>query len=344
MSETIKRITVRASAGYEVVIGRGALPAALPEFASAHGGRFAVISDTNVAPLHAKRVVGALGGEVPVFAFDAGEASKNVVTLTAILEFLAQNELSRTDAVIALGGGVVGDVTALAAALYMRGIDYVQLPTSLVAAVDSSVGGKCAVDLAAGKNLAGVFKQPALVICDPDLIDTLPEEELSCGMAEVIKYGLGFDAALFERCAAGGRENAYSLIAECVDIKRRVVEEDEFDRGERMKLNLGHTAGHAIEKLSDFSIPHGRAVGIGLYIMTRAFLPHAADAVCSVLRTNGLSTVCPFNAYELSRAALSDKKRTGSTISLVVPTGIGECEVRSVGVGELEAIFAGGLS
>lgn len=341
----LERITVRASTEYEVVIGRGAL-GKLGEWARRHGGKFAVVTDTNVGARHLARVCAILedaADGVATHTFAAGEASKNISTLSGILEFLAESGLCRSDTVIALGGGVVGDITALAAALYMRGVRYVQIPTSIVAAVDSSVGGKCAVDLTGGKNLAGVFKQPSLVVCDPDLIDTLPEREVSCGMAEVIKYGLGFDAALFDEAARGGRKAAYSLIARCVDIKRRVVEEDEFDRGERMKLNLGHTAGHAIERLSDFSIPHGAAVAMGLYIMTKAFLPEKAEAVANALAANGLEVCAPFCARDIARAALGDKKRSGDYTSLIVPTAIGECEVRRVANSELEAIFARGI-
>ena len=341
----LERIAVRASAPYDVVIGRGAL-SALADFVRSRGGAFAVVSDSNVAPLHLSRVceaIEAAHGRVAVtHVIAAGEASKNLDTLGAILEAFAAAGLSRSDCVVATGGGVVGDVTALAAALYMRGVDYVQIPTSLLAAVDSSVGGKCAVDLRGGKNLCGVFKQPSLVLCDFDLLDTLPDDELSCGMAEVVKYGLGFDRALFDEAARGGRETAYSLISRCVDIKRRVVEADEFDRGERMKLNLGHTPGHAIEHLSDFAIPHGAAVAMGLYIMTKAYLPDAAPSLEAALAANGLSASAPFSADRIAKAALADKKRAGDTISLVVPTAIGSCEVRSVPVGELEAIFARG--
>lgn len=341
----IERITVRASGNYDVIIGRGAL-AALGDFVRERGGKFAVISDTNVAPMHVERVrevIEKAGGGVLTHVFAAGEESKNLDTLGSILESLAAAGLGRSDCAIALGGGVVGDISALAAALYMRGVDYVQIPTSLLAAVDSSVGGKCAVDLRGGKNLCGVFKQPALVLCDFDLVDTLQEKELSCGMAEVLKYGLGFDRAIFEEAARGGREAAYALVSRCVGVKRRVVEADEFDRGERMKLNLGHTPGHAIEKLSGFEIPHGAAVAMGLMIMTKAFVPAAVPALLDALTANGLEARCPFGAAELASAALADKKRSGETISLVVPTAIGACEVRETPVGELEAIFARGI-
>lgn len=342
----IERITVHASTTYDVVIGRTSLEE-LGRWAQGRGGKFAVVTDTNVAEHHLSRVssileaAGAAG--VITHVFPAGEASKNIGTLSGILEFLAESELCRSDTVIALGGGVVGDITALSAALYMRGVSYVQIPTSVVAAVDSSVGGKCAVDLRGGKNLAGVFKQPSLVVCDPDTLDTLPDCEVSCGMAEVIKYGLGFDASLFAEAAKGGRTAAYSLIARCVDIKRRVVEADEFDHGERMKLNLGHTAGHAIERLSDFAIPHGAAVGMGLYIMTKAFLPEKAETVAAALAANGLEAHAPFSAKDIARAALGDKKRSGDFTSIVVPSAIGECEVRRVANSELEAIFARGI-
>ena len=342
----LSRITVRAGGGYEVAIGRGALPV-LGDLVRDRGGAYAVVSDSNVAPLHLDRVCGvieAAGGTIAsAHVFAAGESSKNFATLEDILGSFAEAGLSRSDCVIALGGGVVGDVTALAAALWMRGVDYVQVPTSLLAAVDSSVGGKCAVDLGGGKNLAGVFKQPALVVCDFDLLDTLPDAELSCGMGEVVKYGLGFDRAVFDEAARGGREAAYSLVARCVDIKRRVVEADEFDLGERAKLNLGHTAGHAIEKLSGYKVSHGAAVAMGLHIITKAFLPDAVPSLDAALAANGLESRCPFGAEALAQAALTDKKRVGDAISLVVPTAVGACEVRRVPVGELCAIFERGV-
>ena len=347
----LERITVgETSTGgrYDVVIGRGAL-GTLGDFVREHGGAYAIVSDSNVAPLHLARVrsaIEAASGRVAcTHVFAAGEASKNLDTLGGILESFAAAGLTRSDCVIALGGGVVGDTAALAAALYMRGVRYVQIPTSLLAAVDSSVGGKCAVDLRGGKNLAGVFKQPALVLCDFDLLDTLPDAELSCGMGEVIKYALGFDRAIFDEAARGGREAAYSLVARCVDIKRRVVEADELDlSGERAKLNLGHTPGHAIERLSDFAIPHGAAVAMGLMIMTKAFLPDAAPSLEAALAANGLESRCPFGADALAEAAKADKKRSGEAISLVVPTAIGSCEVRQFAIGELSAIFERGVS
>lgn len=340
-----ERITVHASTDYDAVVGRGA-SSELANFVRSRGGVFAIVSDSNVAPLHAERVCALIrdaGGRVFTCVVPAGEASKNFSSLEFILESFAGCDLSRNDTVVALGGGVVGDMTALAAALYMRGVDYVQIPTSLLAAVDSSVGGKCAVDLRNGKNLAGVFKQPSLVLCDFDLLDTLPDAELSNGMGEVLKYGLGFDRAVFDSAANGGREAAYTLIARCVDIKRRVVEADEFDRGERAKLNLGHTAAHAIEKLSGYKIPHGAAVAMGLHIITKAFLPEALDALDAALAANGLEAKCPFDAEALAEAAKADKKRSGDTISLVVPTAIGACEVRRFRVDELREIFARGV-
>ena len=246
--------------------------------------------------------------------------------------------------IAALGGGVVGDLAGLCAAMYLRGIRYVQIPTTLLACVDSSVGGKCAVDLAAGKNLAGAFWQPSLVICDPSLLSTLPDAEFANGMAEVIKYGAGFDRKLFDMTLGNVRENPDPIIARCIKIKRDTVESDEFDRGERKKLNLGHTIGHAVEKCSGFSIPHGSAVSMGLYAIYKAYAAEEASVIKKALEANGLPVQIPYTADELCSAALSDKKRNGDTVSLVLPGPIGSCRIENVPVASLNGIIAEALS
>ena len=187
-----------------------------------------------------------------------------------LLNFLAENKLTRSDALIALGGGVVGDLTGFAAATYLRGIDYIQIPTTLLAAVDSSVGGKTAIDLPSGKNLVGAFYQPKLVLCDTDTLNTLPEDIFRDGCAEVIKYGVLYDAELFAHLDESGLSfDREAVIARCVELKRDVVAEDEFDRGKRQKLNLGHTIGHGIEACSGYGISHGKAVAMGMTIITK---------------------------------------------------------------------------
>ena len=272
----MKSVKISVSKEYEVLIGHGLINdcGELCRGVLAESVKAAVISDDNVAPLYLERVKAALekaGFAVVSFVFPHGESSKNGGTYLEILNFLAENQITRTDALIALGGGVVGDITGFAAATYLRGIRFVQIPTSLLAMVDSSVGGKTAIDLPAGKNLAGAFCQPELVICDLDTLDTLSDAFFTDGCAEVIKYGILKDEALFAHLEekAQGFDREY-VISRCVELKRDYVTEDEFDTGLRMMLNLGHTVGHAIEKLSAYSVPHGSAVAMGMAIIARA--------------------------------------------------------------------------
>lgn len=343
----MEKIRVNASRQYDIYIGRGAI-SSLPELLgdTLTKKRFAIVTDDNVEKYHLatlKSALGAAGENAPVFVFEHGEKSKNMENLASILEFLAENRITRTDMVIALGGGVVGDITGLASAMYLRGVEFIQIPTTLVSCVDSSVGGKCAVDLRAGKNLAGVFAQPSMVVCDTATLDTLPPEEFSCGMAEVIKYGIGFDRELFDMTLGDIRGQIDEIVARCVSIKRDVVEADEFDLGERKKLNLGHTLGHAVEKCSAYAIPHGAAVGIGLAAITRAYLPEASEEVERALTHSGLDITVPYSAAELASAALADKKRAGGKISFVVPTEIGKCVLVDTPVEEIESIFERGI-
>ena len=256
----MKTVKVQASKSYDVVIGNGILPclgAYLGQVTQAK--KIAVVSDSQVWPLYGKTVLNALAEyETFSYVFPAGEESKNGSTYLKLLNFLAENKLTRSDCLLALGGGVVGDLTGFAAATYLRGVDFVQAPTTLLAAVDSSVGGKTAIDLDAGKNLAGAFYQPSAVLCDLDTLNTLPENIFRDGCAEVIKYGVLYDEALFAHLEEKGLGfDQEEVISRCVELKRDVVAQDEFDRGERQKLNLGHTIGHGIEACSGYKISHG---------------------------------------------------------------------------------------
>ena len=262
-------VQVKASREYDVLIGAGLLDRCGELIAAVHKPcTAAIITDDTVNALYGERVeasLAAAGYKVVRFVFPHGEENKNLMTFAAAQNFLAENRLSRSDLVVALGGGVVGDLAGFVAATYLRGIRFVQLPTTLLAAVDSSVGGKTAVDLPAGKNLCGCFSQPSLVLCDYETLSTLPEETFAEGCAEVVKYGVladeGFFSALEEKGVKGEEE---AVITRCVSIKRDVVCADEFDNGERQKLNLGHTVGHAIEQNSNFSVSHGAAVAMGM--------------------------------------------------------------------------------
>ncbi len=344
----MQTVSVNASKQYDILIGEGVLeqlvyhPAALKA-----GERCAIFTDENVAQTQLSKLVCILQAhDVPfeTFVLPGGERSKRIAHLEEMLEFLSEKQFSRADKIIAFGGGVVGDITALCAALYLRGVTLIQIPTTLLACVDSSVGGKCAVDLSESKNSVGTFYQPALVLCDPTLLSTLPTEEFANGMAEVIKYAIGWDKTLFKLCEEAPKKHLNEIITRCIRIKRDVVESDEFDLGERQKLNLGHTPAHAIEALSQFAIPHGAAVGMGLSLMAHAYLTADAARIDTVLNQNGLSTTINFDAKALADASLSDKKRRGNTLSLIVPTAIGACEIRPTATEDLEEIYRRALS
>ena len=347
-------ISVKASTQYPVIIGNGLLNN-LGTYAAAvvNPRKAAIISDSNVWPIYGSIAQDSLqqsGFDVCSYIFPAGEESKNGNTFLSILEHLAENQLTRTDVVIALGGGVVGDITGFASASYLRGIPYIQVPTTLLAMVDSSVGGKTAIDLAAGKNLAGAFYQPSLVLCDIDALHTLPQDIFRDGCAEVIKYGILYDPALFEHLDQYGIgfDREY-VISRCIELKRDVVSEDEYDRGARQKLNLGHTVGHCIEAQSDFTISHGKAVAIGMDIVAKASVTcnicdqPTYDKIHCILEKFGLPTSSSFSAEQIYRSALSDKKRSGDTVNLILPEQIGQCIIRPIPVTQLRSFIEAGL-
>lgn len=350
----MKTVSVNASKNYDILIGKGLLPRAgelIRERFSAQ--KAAVITDDAVNALYGEPLCTALRGagfETSAFAFLRGEGSKNLSVLGEILEFLAKQELTKSDVLIALGGGVAGDIGGFAAAVYLREIPFVQIPTTFLAAVDSSVGGKTAVNLPAGKNLAGVFCQPSLVICDARTLDTLPAETFADGSAEAVKYGVIADEKLFEKMRSKpAKEDLCDIIADCVTIKADIVSGDEFDNGRRQLLNFGHTLGHAAEKLSGYQLSHGRAVAMGMVIVSRAAFKlglsneDCAGAIREALANNGLPTICPYGAKELAAAALHDKKRRGDSLTLIVPTKIGLCRRHDILTAELENFIAAGL-
>ena len=353
MSDAIQSIPVGTAPPYTVSIG----PGLLARCGSLLTGtmvpcRMAVVTDSTVAPLYLNTVTAGLeqaGFAVSTFVFPAGEGSKNFSTLSDILEFLAREHLTRSDCVAALGGGVVGDMAGFAAAVYLRGIRYVQLPTTVLSAVDSSVGGKTAIDLTAGKNLAGAFLQPAAVLCDTDCLKSLPPEVFADGAAEAIKTGVLCDEALFSLFEDGTLTSAPTeVIARCVQYKAGVVERDEKELGERKLLNLGHTVGHAIEKCSGFSIPHGHAVAAGLSIIARSAEALGwtegpiAGRIAACLAKNSLPTGTEYPPQALAEAALADKKRSGGDITLVIPQRIGKCTLRKMPVTELLPVIEAG--
>ena len=354
MSDSIRTIQVHTTPAYDVAIGGGLLhncgQSLRKVLAPCH---VAVITDSTVASLYLDAVCTSLretGFTVSSYVFPAGEANKTMNTLAEILEFLAERRLTRTDCIVALGGGVTGDMAGFAAAVYLRGIRCVQIPTTLLSAVDSSVGGKTAIDLRAGKNLAGAFLQPAAVLCDTDCLASLPADVFADGAAEAIKTGILCDESLFSLFETGRLETEPAqVIARCVAYKAGVVERDEKEQHERKLLNLGHTVGHAVEKCSGYTIAHGHAVAIGLAIIARASEKLGwteepiADRIVTCLVKNSLPTHTEYSAAELAHAASADKKRAGNDITLVIPRKIGVCELKKVPVAELLSIISAGL-
>ena len=342
-------VPVKASTEYDIVIGRQLL-ASSGEYLRkvTTGDTVMLVCGDIVAELYAPTVRASLeraGYRVAQFVYPHGEQSKTPATYFALLNALAEEGLTRSDTIVALGGGVTGDLAGFAAATYQRGIAYVQMPTTLLAAVDSSVGGKTAIDLPAGKNLAGAFYQPKLVLCDLDTLDTLPDEVFTEGCAEVIKYGVIWDEALFNQLGNGIKENLEQVIARCVTIKAEVVAKDEFDTGLRGILNFGHTVGHAVEKRSNFSVSHGNAVAIGMVLVTKAAVQHGICAetvfnrVLNLVRQYGLPTKTDESPDALLQAMYADKKRAGQTISLIVPTSVGTCEIRKMTMTDMETFL-----
>lgn len=342
-------MTVHTAKPYEILLERGLLSRAGEECAKlfAPGARAMIISDSNVYPLFGEKVATSLreaGFRVFSCTFPAGEQSKQLSTVEGFYRALAENHFTRSDFVVALGGGVTGDMAGFAAATFLRGIDFVQVPTSLLAQVDSSVGGKTGVDLPFGKNLVGAFHQPRLVLIDPDTLDALPPHFFADGMGEVIKYGCIRDKDLFENLEKQDvKEHLEEVIFRCVDCKRRIVEADALEKGERMLLNFGHTLGHAMEKLRDFQgLSHGEAVGIGMVLLSQAgekaglTQPGTADRIAALLEKYGLPTKTTDTPTELAAAAALDKKNAGDNLHLILLQTIGESYIHTIPTAELQ--------
>lgn len=314
------------------------------------GGRVCVITDETVAPLYLLRCEQSLldaGFGVNHIVIPAGEASKCGELYLRILEYLAEIPMTRSDSVVALGGGVVGDLAGFAAATYLRGIRIIQVPTTLLSAVDSSVGGKTAIDLPAGKNLAGAFHQPALVLQDVSLLSSLPENVYRDGTAEILKAGVIADEAFFTALEdpAWTKAHLADVIERAVAIKEQFVEEDEFDRGLRHKLNFGHTIGHAVEQLSGYEISHGQAVAKGMARIADISVRcgwadrSAAERIRGALERYGFDLEIPYANDAIFHVIEQDKKREGGTIDLVTLKSIGSCELRRLPLAELENIL-----
>lgn len=326
-------------------------------------GKICIVTDDHVDLLYADTVAKSLedaGFSVHKIVFPPGEHSKSLTSVGILLDFLSEKEFTRSDGVLALGGGVIGDLSGFAASIFLRGLPVIQVPTTLLAAVDSSVGGKTGVNLASGKNLAGTFWQPSLVVFDPMTMDTLPREALLDGIAETIKCGMIADKELFEFLASTSVEEAlspdslYSFVDRCVEgaigVKQRLVQEDEKDLNQRQLLNFGHTIGHAIELSSRYTVSHGHAVAKGMVVATRAALVNGwsqedcLTPLLEVLNKFGFPLDVPYSAQSLAEIALRDKKRKGNTTNLVVPLRIGQCVLHPIGVDKLVGFIEKGMS
>lgn len=315
------------------------------------GNKICVVTDDKVDLIYGDKVVSSLeesGFTTMKYVIENGEKSKNPQSLIAILEYMAENHMTRADTLLALGGGVVGDIGGFASSVYLRGIHYVAVPTTLLAMTDSSIGGKTAINLSCGKNLAGSFYQPDMVICDIDTIDTLPPENFKSGMAEVVKYGVICDEELFE-ALSDCNENILQIVEKCIKIKAKIVSDDEKDTGTRQILNFGHTVGHSIEKLSGYTVSHGEAVSVGMSVIARGC---AAKKLCSnlvykrieeLLKRLSLPVMCEYDAESIFKACLSDKKINGDKINVIVPKKIGSCIAVSMKLSELKELIELGL-
>ena len=315
------------------------------------GNAVAIIADETVADLYAEGAVKSIEGagyKVYVISFPAGENSKNIDTVMMLWQEMLKIGLDRKSAVVALGGGVTGDLAGFAASTFMRGIDWVGVPTTLLAMVDSSLGGKTGFDLPEGKNLIGSFHSPKLVLADPRLLKTLPETELISGMAEVVKHGIIADPELFYLCSRGLdwiKENLEEVVKHAMAVKIKIIEQDPYEKGVRASLNLGHTVGHAVELVSHFQLRHGEAVAIGMVAEAKlaerltVASKGLSDAVAEALLALGLPVQIPkeLPREELIRAMRLDKKKNAKAIRFALPAEIGRVEL--VDVTDLESVL-----
>ncbi len=346
---------------YPITIGTGVLDQIGPSLQTAKiAKRFGIISDDRVGALYGEQVQRSLqqaGLDSELIVFAHGEASKHLQTIGTLASALADRGFDRGDGLLALGGGVVGDITGFLASIYMRGIPFVQMPTSLLAQVDSSVGGKTGVDLSQGKNLIGTFYQPKAVFIDTEVLKTLPPEEFLSGMAEVIKYGASIDADFFtwlgvNRSAILALEPSAiaPMIRRCCELKAWVVEQDEREGGLRRILNFGHTIGHAVEAASGYQLIHGLSVAIGMRAVAELAVrcgvadPQVAARLVELLRQYQLPIDIPaeMDRSVLRRYLQSDKKTIGGRIFFVLPEAIGKVRITDqVDDAALDAVLAG---
>ncbi len=346
-------VNINTSKEYDVLIG-GKLIEKESEFSNRlvklyennDNPKCLVVTDDTVDELHfasLNNVLDSLSLNYKKIVLKNGEASKNFNEYKRIINALADFDLKKNDLVIAFGGGVIGDISGFAASTWLRGIRYIQIPTTLLAMVDSSVGGKCAIDTEFGKNLVGSFWQPSLVATDTNFLDTLPKEILSDGMSEVIKSAILKSENLFEHL----ENNIYNfdrdyVISEVVRIKNYYVSNDERESGLRQMLNLGHTIAHAIEKLSNYKISHGRSVAIGLDMISKISANkgmmdnNTYERIHSLLKKFDLPTECDYTIDDMINIMGIDKKTHGKNINLIIPSKIGECKIHTIELSQMQ--------
>jgi len=341
----MKTININVSSkNYNIYVGKGILKDTGKIINNlGFKGKILIVTDDNVAPLYLETVKNSII-DTGIQTFDVilsnGEENKNMESVMQIYEVAAKNDFNRKDMFVALGGGVIGDMTGYAAATFLRGIKYFQIPTTLLAQVDSSIGGKTGVDLPYGKNLVGAFCQPEAVIADYSVIKTLTEEHISSGMAEVIKSAFIRDKEFVELLekSENFNDDVEEFIIRSINIKKEVVEIDEFEKFERMMLNFGHTLGHSIEKLMNFTgISHGQAVAIGMSLITKS--NEVKPLLDKILRKYNLSTTTDFSTEVLINAAKNDKKTVGDGINIVVVDKIGKAEIKKITFEEFHKIY-----
>lgn len=349
----MERIRVNTGVPYDILIGSGLLKTSGESIKKVTGAsKICIVTDDIVNTLYADTLQNSLeqsGFTVVKFVFPHGEASKSHETLIRLYGFLTENGITRSDCIAALGGGVTGDLAGFAAASYLRGISFIQIPTTLLAQVDSSVGGKTGVNIPQGKNLVGAFLQPLLVLCDTDTLSTLSDDLFADGMGEVVKYGMIRSKTLFELLETSEpKQNLTVIIQECVNIKREIVERDEFDTGERMLLNFGHTLGHAIEQHGNYkAISHGKAVCVGMAIITRLAEQKGlckkglTDRLIACLRKNDLPFDSDIPVEQLIQAMLNDKKRAENKINIILCEDVGCSKILPFTIPEFETFLKG---
>ena len=346
------RINIQASSDYDVLIGTGLIDTCGTHIRECliRAQKALIVTDSNVAPLYLGRVRSSLereGFSVSEYVFEAGEEKKNIDSIAGMWAVMAEEEFTRTDIVVSLGGGVATDMGGFAAATFLRGIKVVQIPTSLLAMADAALGGKTGIDLPQGKNLAGAFHQPSMVIEDTDCLSTLPSEVFTEGMAEVIKYAFIMDKDLYEvlsKIASEGRamslqediDTLTKILISCVKDKAEVITEDEKDNGRRQILNFGHTAGHVIERDSGFTKPHGICVAKGMGIFMDACVKEGTLSVEDAKRMKDLLAMYKLpasdeiTAEDIVKGAMNDKKKRGNTLSVILVNKIGKAEIKKM--------------